>query len=271
MGQQETLEADEVLLYSTKSSYTQETITLEGCSTMRVKKEVKEFVDNGIDTMQIVPSLYIFVPDFQTMEEVFESQAEIFGVNQSFKHDYFGVDLSCGEEEQIRLGETIENRIATVQKDMEEFPMVKSEVVARERADMYGMNSGLFLLGILLGIVFIVGAVLIMYYKQIIEGYEDQSRFEILQKVGMTRREIKQSINSQILTVFFLPLILAGVHVTFAFPLIAKLLSLFGLTNTELLIGVTLAGYLVFAFCYILVYLATSRSYYSIVSSREDV
>ena len=99
--------------------------------------------------------------------------------------------------------------------------------------DSYG---GLFFLGVLLGLVFIFAAVLIMYYKQVSEGYEDQSRFEIMQKVGMTKREIKKSINSQVLTVFFLPLVTAGMHVAFAFPMISKLLALFNLLNTKLLI-----------------------------------
>ena len=112
-------------------------------------------------------------------------------------------------------------------------------------------------------------AVLIMYYKQISEGYEDQSRFEIMQKVGMTKREIKKSINSQVLTVFFLPLIAAGVHVAFAFPIISKLLLLFGLFNTTLLIVVSIACYLIFALFYVLVYLITSRAYYDIVSGAK--
>ena len=144
------------------------------------------------------------------------------------------------------------------------------ECAAAERNDFYALYGGFFCLGIILGIVFICGAVLIMYYKQIIEGYEDQSRFEILQKVGMTKREIKKSINSQILTVFFMPLLLAGLHMAFAFPLIEKMLLLFGVVNTKLLVFVTLGSYGVFAVFYILVYLATSRAYYGIVSGKTS-
>ena len=104
-----------------------------------------------------------------------------------------------------------------------------------------------------------------MYYKQISEGYEDAARFEILQKVGMTRKEIKKSINSQILTVFAAPLLASGVHLCFAFPLIRKLLLMFGLSNTPLLVGVTVGSYLVFAVLYAVMYKATSRSYYQLV------
>ena len=111
----------------------------------------------------------------------------------------------------------------------------------------------------------IVVFVLIMYYKQISEGYEDAARFEILQKVGMTRKEIKKSINSQILTVFAAPLLASGVHLCFAFPLLRKLLLMFGLSNTPLLVGVTVGSYLVFAVLYVVMYKATSRSYYQLV------
>ena len=141
----------------------------------------------------------------------------------------------------------IKEEIRQLQTNAESFPHVSCEGVAEEREGFYGLYGGLFFLGILLAIVFICGAVLIMYYKQISEGYEDQARFEILKKVGMTRREIKKSINSQILTVFFLPLLTAGVHVAFAFPMIAKMLMLFSVTNTKFLILVTAGCYLVFA------------------------
>lgn len=128
----------------------------------------------------------------------------------------------------------------------------------------------MFFLGILLGAVFILGAVLIMYYKQVTEGYEDQDRFAILQKVGMTEKEIQGSINSQVLTVFFLPLLMAGVHVAFAFPLISKLLVLFSLNNTTLLIAITVGCYVVFSLFYVVVYRMTSRAYFRIVSGGRE-
>lgn len=143
------------------------------------------------------------------------------------------------------------------------------ESVAMERYDFYGLYGGLFFLGILLGIVFIFAAVLIIYYKQVSEGYEDQSRFEIMQKVGMTKKEIRKSINSQILTVFFLPLILAGVHLIFAFPIIRKLLLLFNLTNMRLLITAMIGCFLIFALFYMFVYRVTSKAYFNIVSGAR--
>ena len=113
-------------------------------------------------------------------------------------------------------------------------------------------------------------AVLIIYYKQISEGYEDQARFDIMQKVGMTRRDIRSSINSQLLLVFFLPLLLAGLHLAFAFPFVHKLLLLFNLWNTRLLVGTTAASFLAFAALYTLVYRITSNAYYHIVSGGGE-
>ena len=112
---------------------------------------------------------------------------------------------------------------------------------------------------------------LIIYYKQICEGYEDQARFDIMQKVGMTKVEIRRSINSQVLTVFFAPLLLAGVHLAFAFPLIRKLLLLLlGLTNVGLFAGVTVVCFVAFALFYVLIYRLTSRSYFRIVSGMRE-
>lgn len=269
-GTNETLTNGQVLLHSTKTEYTYPTITLEGGKTMTVKKTVSKFVDNGVDAMQIVSSLYIIVPDIHTMEDMFALQAKIFGKNASSLHAYYGFDLSCESETQTSIAKDISDAVEKLQSAGSTFPKVSAECVARDRTDIYALYGGFFCLGILLGIVFIFGAVLIMYYKQITEGYEDQSRFDIMQKVGMTKKEIQKSIDSQVLTVFFLPLVTAGVHVAFAFRMISKLLALFNLTNTRLLIIVTAVSFLVFALFYVLVYFLTSRAYYSIVSGRSE-
>lgn len=188
---------------------------------------------------------------------------------------FYAYDLDLDDETQIALEKTLSNEMLDIQKQVvsetgdEDFYIV-CEGASSERAGAYGLYGGLFFLGILLGIVFIFAAVLIIYYKQVSEGYEDQSRFDIMQKVGMTKKEIRKSINSQILTVFFLPLVTAGIHLAFAFPLIKKLLLLFSLTNTGLLIGVTVACYLIFALFYVIVYRLTSGAYYSIVSGAKE-
>ena len=118
--------------------------------------------------------------------------------------------------------------------------------------------------------MFILATVLILYYKQVSEGYEDQARFGIMQNVGMTEKEIRRSINSQLLTVFFLPLVGAGVHLAFAFPMIRQLLILFNLFDTRLFIVTTLISFAAFSLLYILVYRITAGAYFHIVRRRQN-
>ncbi|SHN51938.1 ABC transporter permease [Desulfitobacterium chlororespirans] len=269
-GAGETLGQNEILLYSSKGDYAYDRLGVEGAGTLEIKKTVPKFVDNGMDSMQAVSSFFIVVPELASLDAVFEKQKEIYGDRASSLYHYYGFDLNLPEEMQITLREDIAESVSRMQLEDPQFPAASIQAVAQKRADFYALYGGLLFLGVLLGIVFILGAVLIMYYKQISEGYEDQARFDIMQKVGMTRREIRKSINSQVLTVFFLPLAAAGVHITFAFPMISKLMALFSLTNTSLLAAVTVGCYLVFTLFYVLVYVFTSRAYYSIVSGGVD-
>ncbi len=290
MGQNETLEPDEVLIYTTKADYTEDTIAVNDGEAKRIKKIVPGFVDNGVDAAQIIPSMFIFVPDLEAAAGPLEGLVDGRDYPIMELHWNYGFDLDCGEEMQTQVLEEIEMALYPKQAegDMDQETAdaaegsandvgnagegepafsVNCEGVARERAEFYGLYGGLFFLGILLGVVFVFAAVLIIYYKQISEGYEDQARFEIMQKVGMTEKDIKRSVNSQVLTVFFLPLIMAGIHLAFAFPLVHKLLILFSLTNLKLLLAVTVCCYLVFTLFYMLVYRITSRGYYHIVSA----
>ena len=270
MGTTESLAPDQVLLYCTKGDkYPYDTITIEGCDTMQVKGVAPDFLKSGVDTSQVISSLYIFVSDDSVMEEIYQAQARVYGDRQSFRKDYYGFDLSCDGAEAQQIYQEIGEKIRDLQLADSQFPQVDQESVARERETFYSLYGGMFFLGVLLGIVFLLAAVLIIYYKQVSEGYEDQSRFQIMQKVGMTKKEIRKSINSQILTVFFLPLLAAGVHVAFAFPMIQKMLLLFGLTDVKLFVLVMVGSYLLFALFYVMVYRITSRAYYSIVSAKE--
>ena len=137
-------------------------------------------------------------------------------------------------------------------------------------SDIFGMSGGFLFLGVFLGLVFMMAAVLIIYYKQVSEGYEDQRRFDIMRKVGLSRREARRSIRSQILTVFFLPLIVAAVHIAFDFKLVLQLLTLFALRNTTLTALCTLGTLAVFCLIYALVYMLTARAYYKIVDARPQ-
>ena len=130
------------------------------------------------------------------------------------------------------------------------------------------MNGGFLFLGIFLGIVFLMACVLIIYYKQLSEGYEDRQRFKIMQKVGLSKDEIKRSIRSQILVVFFAPLAASVLHMAFAFRIITKLLSVLSLTNVPLFVICTIATIAVFAIIYAIVYALTAKEYYKIVSTK---
>ena len=269
-GSEESLEPGETLIYTTKEmSYDRDTIRIGDEVELAVAGKVGWFEPNGVDSMQIFPTMYLFVENIETITSKLEGYT--YGDNGQSAvsyHWYYGFDLDCNDDTQIKIYNSIDeglDELESKNNDFEYFHVI-TECVASERADFYGIYGGLFFLGILLGIAFILAAVLIIYYKQVSEGYEDQSRFDIMQKVGMTKKEIRKSINSQMLTVFFVPLITAGIHLAFAFPLIQKLLMLFSITNMKLLIAVTGCCYLVFALFYAVVYKATSHSYFSIVS-----
>ena len=131
--------------------------------------------------------------------------------------------------------------------------------------DYYALNGGFFFLGLFLGFLFIMAAVLIIYYKQVSEGYEDRERYRIMQDVGLERRMVKSSISSQILVVFFAPLLVAAIHVAFDFKLMLHLLAMFGLHEAGVTLLCTAGTFLVFAVIYGLVYLLTARTYYRIV------
>ena len=187
-------------------------------------------------------SYFIVVKDLSVIQQIEEYRNSLAEEDDSLIVTYieesYGFDLSCDDEKQTEIYNTILERIGELisQENGVDYPHYYIDSKAGGRADYIAINGGLFFLGVLLGAVFLFGTVLIMYYKQISEGYEDQDRFDILMKVGMTRKEVKQSINSQVLTVFFLPLITAGIHLAFAYPLISKILLLMSATEESLLI-----------------------------------
>ena len=170
-------------------------------------------------------------------------------------------DTGLSRERQLALGRAISSAL-----NNPETTWGYSTAFRAEAADeFYGTYGSLFFIGIILSVLFICAAVLIIYYKQLCEGYEDQPRFAIMQKVGMTAADIRRSVNSQLLTVFFLPLAGAALHMTFAFPMIRRMLLLFRLTNTGLFVVTVLISFAVLAVVYTLVYKATSNAYYRIV------
>lgn len=145
------------------------------------------------------------------------------------------------------------------------YDMLRIDLRSEAEQEVYGLSGGFLFLGVFLGIVFLMATVLIIYYKQVSEGYEDNARFEIMRKVGLSEREARRAIRSQILTVFFMPILVAAIHIAFDFNLVVLLLCLFSLTNVKLTALCTLGALLVFCAVYAVVYALTARSYYKIV------
>ena len=265
MGETESLKENEIILYTANAGYDYATLTLEGCETWTVKKTVDRFIENGDAMSTILDSLFVFVPDKSYLDDFAKMAEKEFNASGVSAIWYYGFDLPADEETQQQIAAQISDRIDQAFGENGKMPRIRRECRSAEKADFYALFSGLFVLGILLAIVFLAATVLIMYYKQISEGLEDQSRFDIMQKVGMTDREIRSSIHSQMLTVFLLPLLLAGLHTCFAFPIVQKLLLIFGIMESRVLLYTNLICFAVFGVFYAVVYLITSRSYYRIV------
>ena len=183
---------------------------------------------------------------------------------------HLGLDITGSETEKIEFGTPVMETVKDLKKSggLSENAWIISGIRQQEYESYYANNGSLLFIGIFLGSLFLMGTAMIIYYKQISEGYEDQKRFEIMQKVGLSRREVRSSVRRQILMVFFLPLLMAMLHITMAFPMIRRLLLLFGMTNTKLFIGCTAGTVLIFAVVYGLIYLMTARSYYHIVERK---
>lgn len=183
---------------------------------------------------------------------------------------HLGLDITGSETDKIDFGTPVMEAVKDLKKNggLSENSWITSGIRQQEYESYYADNGSLLFIGIFLGSLFLMGTAMIIYYKQISEGYEDQKRFEIMQKVGLSRREVRSSVRRQILMVFFLPLLMAMLHITMAFPMIRRMLLLFGMTNTKLFIGCTAGTVLIFAVVYGLIYLMTARSYYHIVERK---
>ena len=220
--------------------------------------------------MSIFNGIVIVVPDLEQSVQKLVGLANFNGDRMAeFRWEYqfdTGMEVEQDEKVYTACADLLADPAFQERSGMESYSCESREM---NREDFFLIYGGMFFLGILLSIVFVFAAVLLIYYKQVSEGYEDQARFGIMQKVGMTKREIRKSINSQLLTVFYLPLVLAVCHLAFAFPIIRKLLLLFGLNNVGLFAATTGISILVFALFYALVYRITSNVYYRIVSGER--
>jgi putative ABC transport system permease protein len=270
-NQKESLKENEVLLYLYRMEYGENTLTIRGGNTFHIKKQLDTFLSNGEAAMNIIPTMTLIVPDLETGLKGISDLKDYNGNPMVSLKWIYEFDTDLEGEQQIALNDAIRERIREASKREESgIYYFLCESRAENQADYNNTFGGLFFLSILLSLVFLFAAVLMIYYKQISEGYEDQSRFEMMQKVGMTKKDIRKSINSQLLTVFFLPLLGAGCHLAFAFPMIRKILLLFNLNNVALFALTTGISFLIFALLYTLVYRITSNAYYHLVSGISE-
>ena len=269
-----TLAPGEALVWSSGKPYPDELFTIEGCRTLHVADRLKDLPFRFSSSELFVTVYCVVVPDWE--DYVAEIDAYVKGLDDPMLYaavrQYCSFDLpGIGAEEQIAVWDAAFDALieANGGEKQERWSGLGADSYVDRRGAFFSQNGSLFFLGIVLSIVFIAAAALIIYYKQLSEGYEDQRRFDIMQKVGMTKREIRSSVNSQVLTVFFAPLLLAGLHLAFAFPFVQKIIRIFGVGNTPLLIATSALCFLAFALFYLFVYRGTARAYYAIVSDGE--
>lgn len=234
--------------------------------------DVAEYLDTPLEdgniALDIAPTLVLIVPDLTEAEHGLTA----LGMRCSRLWNY-SFDTGLPAEKQAEISNSLYDANIGMHDDYTEAHGIRTRTIecrTMNEADFFGTYGGLFCLGIILSVEFLFAAVLIIYYKQISEGYEDQSRFGIMQKVGMTKTEIRRSINSQLLTVFYLPLVMAGLHLAFAFPMIRRLLLLFNLNNVGLFALTTVISFVMFGVLYALIYRITGNVYYRIVSDIHD-
>ena len=231
---------------------------------LKVRQVIEEFPAPGRNAAMAMNTYYIIMKDRETLNQLLEKRDSTVKYSVAGYRNVMEVDITGTPQEKIAVSKKLDE-IYRSQYTGEEFYFGYLESQDGNREEIFVMNGTFFFLGILLGLVFLLGTVLIIYYKQISEGYADKKRFEIMEKVGMSQKEVRQSIRSQVLKVFFLPLGVAVIHICAAFPLMTRLLEMLNLNNHPLFFGCTCVTILVFTVLYGIVYSLTARTYYKIV------
>ena len=270
-GETVTLADRELLYASFKTNEAFSSMSFYGSAPYRMIRAEKELPKRllSADYRSAWGCLVVFTNDAEAFRSeitalVGEKSGEAMMMDRLSLH--FDLDSEVDTDTQEKLAKTLRSEaIKSTGKDFYGMSSLSVDTRSLCRRDYLSLFGGLFFLGMVLGPLFSIAAVLIMYYKQICEGYEDAERFAVMRKVGLTDAEIRRSVNSQVLTVFFAPLLMAGLHMLFAMPMIRLILGAFGLHNDSLFYGIGIGSYVVFAVIYALMYLLTSRRYYRIV------
>ena len=269
MGMDIHLKPHEAMYYTIRCEYNQSTFEMNGVK-LNVIGKLKEYPTFGDAEAAAVSSIMMVVKDLNELQPL-EGLVDYQNFPMLTLHWYYGYDLNEKNDVIVNVFDDMQEKIGDFEEAHREGGGYSyfSDCFAKERNGFYVYYGGLFFIGGLFSIMFIFAMAMIIYYKQISEGFEDMERFGIMQKVGMTKRDIKKSINSQTLTVFFAPLVFAGINFAFAFPPIWKILQLFNLHNLSLVIIISLIAFAVFGIMYMAIYKLTARAYFSLVSKKE--
>lgn len=268
-GEQVTLAPGEALAWTDGKPFG-DTVTICGRA-FRLRQLDSFPLDSGSSIMGL-HTLYLVVPDLDSVLELRAQQnayASEHGGTRSMLNYTYQFDLSGTDDEQLDALHTLLSDPAFESAAEAANVQYTTDMRADGYPTLRSMYGGFLFLGFFLGFVFLFATVLIIYYKQVSEGYDDRGRFRIMQQVGMTPKEVKATIRTQVLLMFFLPLVTAAIHIAFAFPLIKQIVFAFGLQNVHLFLLCTLGTFGVFALLYTFVYLLTARTYYRIVRMTD--
>lgn len=268
-GEQVTLAPGEALAWTDGKPFG-DTVTICGRA-FRLRQLDSFPLDSGSSIMGL-HTLYLVVPDFDSVLDLRAQQnayASEHGGTRSMLNYTYQFDLSGTDDEQLDALHTLLSDPAFASAAEAANVQYTTDMRADGYPTLRSMYGGFLFLGFFLGFVFLFATVLIIYYKQVSEGYDDRGRFRIMQQVGMTPKEVKATIRTQVLLMFFLPLVTAAIHIAFAFPLIKQIVFAFGLQNVHLFLLCTLGTFGVFALLYTFVYLLTARTYYRIVRMTD--
>lgn len=268
-GEPVTLAPDEALAWTDGKPFG-DTVTICG-RTFRLRHLDSFPLDSGNAIMGL-RTLYLVVPDLDSMLDLRARQnayVSEHGGSRSMLNYTYRFDLSGTDDEQLDALHVLLSDSGFESAAAAANVGYSTDMRADGYPELRSMYGGFLFLGFFLGFVFLLATVLIIYYKQVSEGYDDRGRFRIMQQVGMTPKEVKATIRTQVLLMFFLPLVTAAIHIAFAFPLVKQIVFAFGVQNVRIFLMCTLGTFVVFALLYTLVYLITARSYYRIVRMTD--
>lgn len=255
-----------VRIYGGPTAYTADTVSLWGNAFSVESSELYQNDDDMHKINMLKGCYYVMFDSEETIKSVYST----YGDGPIDVNGVIGFDYDGSKGEKIACYQTVDSQLERIKASAGEENRIDlyAESRAWNETEVYALYGGLFFLGAFLGIMFLIVTVMLIFYKQISEGYEDKERYVIMEKVGMSSEEVKESITSQIRIVFFLPLVVAAIHELAAFPIVRRLLALLNLTNVRLYVICMGITFLLFSAIYYIVFRVTSQAYYRIVDGK---